>query len=167
MADDGVEQGGCRWTDLRPDLLGGGPVGHAVWVGDVGFDLPHWEFFGQITSQGDPKAHREATLARKVWRMGIPPSGFRNGRGDTSVSEDVRLPPPEQSCTVYCNQAHCGTVTGSGAYTRFKDNIAVEGAGWIGREKDADGGSEAEKRRRRQTKSLVGYFITRNLSFGA
>ena len=75
--------------------------------------------------------------------MGIPPSGFRNCRGDTAGSEDLRLPPPEQSCTVYCDQAHYGTVAGRGAYTRVEDDIAVDGSGWIGRGKDEDG-SEAE-----------------------
>ena len=30
--DKGAEQGGCRCPDLRPDLLGGGPVGHAIQV---------------------------------------------------------------------------------------------------------------------------------------
>ena len=130
--------------DLRPYLLGGGPVGHAVWVRDVGCDLLHWEGFGWITSQGDPKAHGEATLARKGWRMGISPAGVHNGRGNTAGSEDVRLPPPKQSCTVYCNQVHYGTVAGSRAYIRVKDNIVVEVSGWIGRGKDTDGGSKAE-----------------------
>ena len=132
--------------DLRTDLLGGGPVGHAVWVGEVGCDLLHWGGggVGRITSQGDPKAHGEATLARKGWRMGITPAGFRNGGGDTEGSEDLILPPPEQSCTVYCDQDQYGPVTDSGAYSRVKDDQVVEGALWIGCGGDADGGLEAE-----------------------
>ena len=64
-SDEGDDKVGWGYLDLGPDLLGGGPVGHDVWVGDVGCDLLHWEGFGRITSQGDPKAHGEATLARK------------------------------------------------------------------------------------------------------
>ena len=53
----GVDQGGCGWTDLRTDLLGGGPAGHTVWVRDVGHDPPHWEGFGRIPSQGCPQGY--------------------------------------------------------------------------------------------------------------
>ena len=35
-AEEGAEQVGWGCPDLRPDLLGGGPVGHYLWVGDVG-----------------------------------------------------------------------------------------------------------------------------------
>ena len=38
-ADLGVEQGGCGCPDIGPDLLGGGSVSHAVWVGDVGHEI--------------------------------------------------------------------------------------------------------------------------------
>ena len=33
----GAEQEGCGCLDLRPDLLGGGSVGHVVCVGEVGY----------------------------------------------------------------------------------------------------------------------------------
>ena len=135
----------------------------------MGCDLPHWEGFGRITSQGGPKDHGEVTLERKVWRMGIPPAGGRTGRGNTAGSEYLLLPPPEQSCTVYCNQAHYGPVTGSRAYIRVKDDQAVVGALCIGCGEDAErmrtaaqkqntqrGRNRWIKRRRRQTNSLVG-----------
>ena len=47
---DGKRGGGC--LDLRPDILGGGPVSDAVRVGDVGYDPMHREGFGQIPPQG-------------------------------------------------------------------------------------------------------------------
>ena len=43
LADEGTEQGRCGCPDLGIDLLGGGTVGHAVQVEDVGDDPPHWE----------------------------------------------------------------------------------------------------------------------------
>ena len=58
-ADKGDEQGGCGCPDLRSDLLGGGPVGHAVWVRGVGHDPPHWEGVGRIPPQGVLKADWE------------------------------------------------------------------------------------------------------------
>ena len=53
-ADGGDEQGGCICPDLRLNSLGGGPVGHAVRVGDVVHDPPYWDGFGQIPPQGGP-----------------------------------------------------------------------------------------------------------------
>ena len=67
----------------------------------MGCDLPHWEGFGRIISQGDLKAHRKATVSRQGWLLGIPPAGGCTGGGDTAGSEDLRLPPPEHSFTVY------------------------------------------------------------------
>ena len=71
MDDEGAEQGGCGCPYLGPDLLGGGPVGHAVRVGDVGDDSPHWESFGRITPQGNPQDDGEETSEREVQSVGI------------------------------------------------------------------------------------------------
>ena len=46
--DEGAEKGGCGCPELRPDLIGGCPVGHSVWVGGVGHEPPHWEGVGRI-----------------------------------------------------------------------------------------------------------------------
>ena len=40
---------------VGPYLLGGGSVGHAVRVGDVGNDTLHWKGFGKIKPQGGPQ----------------------------------------------------------------------------------------------------------------
>ena len=60
-ADEGADQEGCRFPDLGTDLLGSVPVGHSLWVIDVGHYPPHWEGFGQIPPQGGPYDDGEAT----------------------------------------------------------------------------------------------------------
>ena len=40
-ANEGAEKGGCICLDLRPGLLGGGPVGHVVLFVDVGDERTH------------------------------------------------------------------------------------------------------------------------------
>ena len=77
--DKGAKQGGFGCPALRPDLLGGGTVCHAVRVGYVSHDPPHWEGVGRIPTQGGPQDDWEATSARKGRHMGITPSGGRDG----------------------------------------------------------------------------------------
>ena len=55
-SDEGAGQGGCRCPDLSPDILGGGPVGNVVRVGDVADDPPYPEDVGRIPPQGGPQA---------------------------------------------------------------------------------------------------------------
>ena len=66
LAEEGDEQGGCGFTDLGLDLLGGGPVGHVVRVVDVGDDPPHWGgvgwmYFTRARHNSDPGG-RKPTL---------------------------------------------------------------------------------------------------------
>ena len=119
-ADSGVEQGGFGCPDLGPDLPGGGSVGNDLWVGDVGRDTLHWEGFGRIPPQGGPQSDREATSERMGRSMGIPPSGGRGGGGRTTGGGELRLLPPEHSCTVYCCQDHYGPVSGGRAEAGIK-----------------------------------------------
>ena len=93
-ADEGDERGGCRFPNLRPDLLGDGSVGHAVQVVDVGHDPPHWEGVGNIPTQLGLQADGEATAVRKGRRMSIPPADGRNGGGRTAGGGYLCLPPP-------------------------------------------------------------------------
>ena len=101
-AELGVEQGGCGCPDIGPDLLGGGSVSHAVWVGDVGHEILCWEGFGKIPPPGCPQAHVEETSKVTGNSMGIPPARGRDARGEIAGGEELRLPPPEHSHTVYC-----------------------------------------------------------------
>ena len=52
--------------------------------------------------------------------MGISTAGGRDCGGGIEVVGDLRLPPPEHSCTVYFGQDHSGTVYGGGADSRVK-----------------------------------------------
>ena len=76
--------------------------------------------------------------------MVIPPSGSRDGGGDTALCEDLCLPPSEHSRTVYCNQVHYGPMSGGFAEVGVKDYQVVVGAVRIQCEGNVDGGSGAE-----------------------
>ena len=67
----------------------------------MGDDTPHWEGLGRIPLKGGPQTDREETLARKGWRMGLPPSGGCDFGGGIAGGGDLHLPPPEHSHTVY------------------------------------------------------------------
>ena len=53
-ADTSLEQGGGRWPDLGPDILGGVAVGTAIHIRDVGDDATQQEGVGKIPPQGGP-----------------------------------------------------------------------------------------------------------------
>ena len=69
----------------------------------MGHDAAHEDGFGRIPQQDVPQADREATAEGTGWRMGLPPSGECNGRGGLKVGGHLRLPPLENSRTVYCD----------------------------------------------------------------
>ena len=71
--------------------------------------------------------------------MDIPPTGGRDGRGVIAGGGDLLLPPPEHSGTVYCNQAHYGPVSSSGAKSRVKVDQEVVVSGRVGCAGNADG----------------------------
>ena len=96
-ADLGVEQGGCGCPDIGPDLLGGGSVSHAVWVGDVGHEILCWEGFGKIPPQGGPKYDGEETSERTGQSMGISPTRGHYGRGGIGGGGDLSIPLPEHN----------------------------------------------------------------------
>ena len=61
--------------------------------------------------------------------MGVSPSGRGGGGGGVIGSGDLSLPPPEHSRTVHWDQAHYGTVSGSGEAPGVTDIQAVVGSG--------------------------------------
>ena len=73
--------------------------------------------------------------------MGLPPAGGRNGVGGIVGGGDPCLPPPEQSCTDYCNQVYSVSVSGGGEEARVKGDQAVARAGRIGCRGDVNNGS--------------------------
>ena len=139
-ADEGYKQGGFKFPNLRPDLLGRSPVGHAVRVGDVCHYPSYWEGVGRIPPQGGLQADREATLVSKVQSMGIPPAGVRNGRGGDSRGGDLILMQTKYCFTVYCGHAHYGTFSGGGAEAGVKGDQAVVGSVRSGCGGDSGGG---------------------------
>ena len=73
--------------------------------------------------------------------MGLPPAGGCVVRGGVAGGGDLRLPPREHKRSVYCNQAHCGTVSGDGAEARVNGGQVMVGSVRTGFGGDADGGS--------------------------
>ena len=73
--------------------------------------------------------------------MGVS-HAVRSNVGDGAIGGgDLRLPPPEHSCTVNCDQYHYGPVSGSGEASRIMCAQAVAGTGHLGLGRDDDGGS--------------------------
>ena len=77
-ADTVLEQGGGRFPELRPNIIGGDSVGPLVWVGDVGDDSVHQEGVGQIPPQGGPQTEREATPEKERRSVDTTPAGGRD-----------------------------------------------------------------------------------------
>ena len=113
-AVSGAEQGGRRCSELREDFCGIGSGGHAIWVGDVGHDTEHWEGLGRIPLQSGPQYDREKTSESTGRWMGVYPSGGSDGGGGIAGGGYLRIPSPEHSRKVHCNQAHYGPVSGGG-----------------------------------------------------
>ena len=86
----------------------------------------HWEGFGRIPPQGGPQADEESTLERTGRSKGLSHTVGRYGGGGIAGGGELRLPPPEHICTVYCDYDHYGTVSGGGA----ESGVMVGQAGW-------------------------------------
>ena len=57
--------------------------------------------------------------------MVIFPAGGHDSGGWIVGVGDLRLPPPEHSCAVYCNRDHYGSVSGGGAEAGVKGRKEV------------------------------------------
>ena len=90
---------------------------------------PYWECLGCIPPQGGPQSEGEATLERMGRSTGLSLDGVLNIRGGIADGEDLRLPPTEHSCTVYCNQAQYGLLPGGGEEAGVKGGQALVRAG--------------------------------------
>ena len=71
--------------------------------------------------------------------MGVSPSGGSDVRGGTIGVGDLRLPPPEHSRTVHCEQAQYGPVSGGRVASGVKGGQVVVRTGWIGLRWESDG----------------------------
>ena len=63
--------------------------------------------------------------------MGVSPSDGSYGGDRFTVVGDLRLPPPEHSCKVHCNQAHYVPMYGGGEVSGATGVQAVVGTGSI------------------------------------
>ena len=125
----GVGKGGRGCPDLGDNLHGGGSGGYVVWFRDVGNDTAHWGASEMIPSQGGPQADGAATSERKVQWVSISPAGGSDDRCRIIGGGDLRLPPSENSHTLYCGQAHYGPVSGGGEASGITDGQVVVGIG--------------------------------------
>ena len=105
----------------------------------MGTDSAHEEGVGRIPPQGGPQADGEATVERTGRRLGLPPVGGGYGGGGRAGSGDLCLPSPEHSCTLYCDQANCGTVSGGKTEAGTKGGNEMVGPGRFGFGGNADG----------------------------
>ena len=81
----------------------------------MGDDTTNCEGFGKIPPQGGTQVDGNTTFESTGRWMVVYPTGRRNGRCIVTGSGDLRLPPPENSHTVHCDQAHYGPMSGVGA----------------------------------------------------
>ena len=102
-AGSSTEQGGRGRLDIRAYLLGGGTIGPAIRVIDLGPYPAYAEGAGQIPTQGFLLTYGEATVEGTGRRLGIPPSGGSYGRGGVTGGGDLHISPPEHHGTIYCN----------------------------------------------------------------
>ena len=73
--------------------------------------------------------------------MSVSPAVGRDGGGGITGGGDLRLLPPEHSCTVHWDQTYYGAVSVGGSDARVKGGQFVVGAGRLGLGGDVNGGS--------------------------
>ena len=89
----------------------------------------HWEDARLLPPSGRLQNDGAAAKEEAGKDIGLTPTGGCNGGGVHTGGRDICHPPPEHSCTIYCDKSHCGPVCGGGAETRGKVSEAVVGAG--------------------------------------
>ena len=131
-ADSYINQGGSGCPDIRTDLLGGGAIGPAIRVRDMGPDAAYEESIGRIPPQGGPQDDGTAAVEGAGQSLVLPPCGGCNGGGGVAGFGDLRLPSPEQSSATYCNYNNYRPVSGIETEARGKGDNAVVGIGGFG-----------------------------------
>ena len=72
-ADSDIDQGRRRCPYIGTYLLGGGAIGPAIQVRDMGPDAAYEEVVGHIPPQGGPQADRTAAVEGAGRRLGLTP----------------------------------------------------------------------------------------------
>ena len=103
------ELGAGRSKGVVKCLQGGGPVGVAVWGGDMG---PHSkDGLGpeKFSKQGREEDHREASAAAKDgWEIGIPDSGRGTEGSGVRGDKEVGHKDAEHGRSIYCDATDSG-----------------------------------------------------------
>ena len=74
--------------------------------------------------------------------MVLPPTSRVDGGCGHTGGGDIRCQPPEHSCKIYCDKAHCEPVYGGGMEPGVKGVEAVMGGEGVGTVGDTDGVSD-------------------------
>ena len=114
-ANSNTEQGWRGYQDPVTDLLGSSAICHDLRVRDTSPDATHKEGVGKIPLQGGPQADRAETTEGTVNRLGLTADVGCDVGERLKGGGYLRLPPPEHSFTVYCDQENYGPVSGGGA----------------------------------------------------
>ena len=101
-ADSYFDQGRSGCPYIGTYLLGGGAIGPAVWVRDMGPDAAHEEYVGRIPPQGGPQADGEATAEGAGRRLVLTLIGGCDGRGQFAGGGYLHLHPTEHRSAIYC-----------------------------------------------------------------
>ena len=81
------------------------------------------------STTGWPAGWRGGNLGKGGTVCGHTPTGGSNGGSGTAVCGDLCILPPEHSRKVYCENAHCGPVSGGREETRSTVIQTVVGTG--------------------------------------
>ena len=102
-ADSDIERGGSRCLDIGPNLFGGGAIGPAIRVRDMGPAAVHEEGVWRIPPLGGPQTDGMANIEWAGRSMGLPPAGGCDDGGGFEGGRDLHLPPQEHSSAIYCD----------------------------------------------------------------
>ena len=99
----GIEQGGKVCPDIGRDVFGGGTMGPAVWVREMGPNTAYADGPGRISPHSSLKTDGTETVEDTVQKMGLPPAGGYDGGGGVKGGGNLGLPSPEYNGAIYCD----------------------------------------------------------------
>ena len=104
------EPGDGRFEGVGKFLQGDGPVGVAVWGGDVGPCPEDGAVPGHFSKQGREEDHQEAAPDTYRWELGIPASGVGTEGSGVQGDKKVGYKEAEHGCAIYCDTTNYGTL---------------------------------------------------------
>ena len=98
-----IDKGRSGCLEMGKYLLGGGEIGPAIQVRDMGPDTAYEEGVGRIPHQGGSQPDRTTTAEGAEWRMDLPPAEGCDGGGGFTGGGELSLLPSEHSIKIYCD----------------------------------------------------------------